>query len=196
MRLSKLAVAALSGAIVFAPLTVQAQSTGLEDLVGARAGQAEGELSRRGYRNVRGEKSDDRSYGYWWNDTRRQCVSIVTKDGRFDAITPTTAPDCRQAASTDQRRPRRDGDRDTRRGNDRDRNDTRGSWAPAPGALPQVCKDEAAATFGRPAARITTNAPIRQPYGFVVQGWFDKRGGGTTFFNCRFDADGRFLGVS
>ena len=39
------------------PTIVDAQSTGLDDMVGARAGQAEGELQRRGYRNVRTEKA-------------------------------------------------------------------------------------------------------------------------------------------
>lgn len=90
---------------VLAPPANAAQSTGLEDMVGARAGQAEGELQRRGYRNVRGEQGDDRSYAYWWNDSRRQCVTIATMNGRFNSITRTTPPDCRQAASI---RPRPD----------------------------------------------------------------------------------------
>ncbi len=60
------------------PAIAAAQSTGLEDMVGARAGQAEAELQRRGYQNVRGEQGDDRSYTYWWNAQRRQCVSIAT----------------------------------------------------------------------------------------------------------------------
>ncbi len=76
-----------------------AQTSGLEDMVGARAGQAEGEIQRRGYVNVRGEKGDDRSYTYWWNAARRQCVTIATMNGRYDSITPTPAPDCRQAAN-------------------------------------------------------------------------------------------------
>lgn len=74
----------------------QAQTTGLEDLVGARGGQAEGELQRRGYGFVRVEKSDDRSYTYWWSDDRRQCVTIATMDGRYASIQPTPPPDCRK----------------------------------------------------------------------------------------------------
>jgi hypothetical protein len=89
----------------FLPAIAIAQSTGLEDMVGARAGQAEGELQRRGYQNIWGEKGDDRSYTYWWNAQRRQCVSIATMNGRYDSITPTTAPDCRQSAND---RPRPD----------------------------------------------------------------------------------------
>ena len=84
---------------VLLPAIAIAQNTGLEDMVGARAGQAEGELQRRGYQNIRGEKGDDRSYTYWWNAQRRQCVTIATMNGRYDSITPTTAPDCRQPAN-------------------------------------------------------------------------------------------------
>lgn len=76
-----------------------AQSTGLDDLVGARAGQAEGELQRRGYRNTGGSKGDDRSYTNWWSAERRQCVVIATMDGRYASITPTLPPDCRQTGA-------------------------------------------------------------------------------------------------
>lgn len=44
------------------PSGASAQSTGFEDMVGARAGQAESELQRRGYVNTGGSKGDDRSY--------------------------------------------------------------------------------------------------------------------------------------
>ena len=82
------------------PSAAFAQSTGLEDMVGARAGQAESELQRRGYRNIPGgKKTDDRSYTFWWNPDRRQCVTIATMNGRYDSITPSPAPDCRQPAS-------------------------------------------------------------------------------------------------
>lgn len=83
----------------FAPAIAAAQSTGLEDMVGARAGQAEAELQRRGYANIRAEKGDDRSYTYWWNANRRQCVTIATMEGRYNSIQPTTPPDCRKPAN-------------------------------------------------------------------------------------------------
>lgn len=81
------------------PFVAKAQTTGLEDMVGARAGQGEQELQRRGYANIRSEKGDDRAYSYWWNDDRRQCVTIATMNGRYDSIQPTTPPDCRKPAS-------------------------------------------------------------------------------------------------
>ena len=73
-----------------------AQPTGLEDFVGARAGQAERGVQDRGYRFVRAEQGDDRSYTFWWNADRRQCVTIATMDGRYNSITPSPPPDCRQ----------------------------------------------------------------------------------------------------
>lgn len=81
------------------PGVANAQTTGLEDMVGARAGQAEGELLRRGYVNTGGRKGDDRSYTNWWNADRRQCVTIATMDGRYSSIQPTLAPDCRQSVN-------------------------------------------------------------------------------------------------
>lgn len=87
------------------PTAVQDTPPDLADMVGARAGQAEGELARRGYRNTGGEQGDDRSYTNWWNASQRQCVTIATMDGRYASITRTTAPDCRQPSSV---RPRPD----------------------------------------------------------------------------------------
>lgn len=94
-----LTAVALSIATLVVPSIVHAQSTGLEDMAGARAGQAEAELQRRGYFNTGGQDGDDRSYTNWWNADRRQCVTIATMDGRYSSIQPTTAPDCRKPAN-------------------------------------------------------------------------------------------------
>lgn len=102
--------AAVAGAMILSclgPAVAHAQRTGLDDLVGARAGQAESEIRRRGYVDIRGEKRGDRSYAFWWSEDRRQCVSIATMDGRYDSIQPTSPPDCRKSdrrAGRDDRR--------------------------------------------------------------------------------------------
>lgn len=160
-----------------------AQSTGLEDLAGVRAGQAEGELQRRGYINTGGSKGDDRSYANWWNADRRQCVSIATMDGRYVSVTATTAPDCGKDASKARR--------------DRGYQDSaaRGTGSTAPGDLPRYCKGEAAAAFDRRPSDITTNLPIRRADGATVSGWFDGERG-TKFFTCRFDNNGRLVSVN
>lgn len=93
---------ALMGAVLLSalvPAAAAAQTTGLEDMVGVRAGQGELEIQRRGYVNIRGERGDDRSYTYWWSEDRRQCVSIATMDGRYSSVQPTLPPDCRKPAN-------------------------------------------------------------------------------------------------
>lgn len=186
-----------------APNIAQAQSTGLEDMVGARAGQAEAELQRRGYVNAGGQKGDDRSYTNWWNADRRQCVTISTMNGRYDAITPTTAPDCGKSANADRRS---NSDRD-RRGNMGGRGDRYSGDArdfrhhmPVRGIsdateLQAICRAEASGRYDRRPSELTVNLPVKQRNGAVVQGWFDG-GKRSTFFNCRFDEEGRFIGVS
>lgn len=54
----------------------------LNDFVGSRAGQAEGDLVRRGYvlRKTKGLNS------YWEETATGGCVSIVTKDGRYQSL--------------------------------------------------------------------------------------------------------------
>ncbi|MEC3948066.1 hypothetical protein [Sphingobium sp. HWE2-09] len=86
----------------FIALTVLAGPTfaqtpaALDDLVGARAPGAENQMQMRGYSLVKTEKGDDRSYTYWWNAAKRQCVTVATMNGRYDSITSTLAPDCGQ----------------------------------------------------------------------------------------------------
>jgi hypothetical protein len=72
----------------------------LDDLVGARAAGAENAMAARGYVNVGGQTGDDRVWTYWWNARTRTCVTVSTVDGRYDAITPSPAPDCRQPAAS------------------------------------------------------------------------------------------------
>jgi len=108
MRIPKSSLAFAVPALIatFLAAAAHAQATGLEDMVGARAGQAEGELQRRGYVYTGGSQGDDRSYTNWWNADRRQCVTIATMNGRYDSITPTLPADCRKPANV---RPRPDG---------------------------------------------------------------------------------------
>lgn len=87
----------LATACVAAPAIAQDTPYDLRDMVGARAGQAEGELGRRGYVFVTTRTGDDRKWANWWNANRRQCVTIATVNGRYDAITTTPAPDCQQS---------------------------------------------------------------------------------------------------
>ena len=86
MTLFKTSVAAMAGvALLGASVPAAAQTpSDLRDLVGARAGQAEGEVQNRGYVFVRTQEGGNSKWSYW----RRggDCVQITTTDGRYAAI--------------------------------------------------------------------------------------------------------------
>lgn len=67
----------------------------LEDLVGARAGQAEGELTSRGYSFIRKEAAGSSAYAYYNEEQTGNCVTVRTQDGRFASIVYATQFDCR-----------------------------------------------------------------------------------------------------
>ncbi|MGF7149890.1 hypothetical protein FHS96_003547 [Sphingomonas zeicaulis] len=69
------------------------------DLVGARGAAGESALQQRGYIFIRTETGDDRKWSNWWHAARRQCLSVVTLDGRYASITAAPAPDCSQRSS-------------------------------------------------------------------------------------------------
>jgi hypothetical protein len=66
----------------------------LADLVGAKGGQAEGELQRRGYAYTQGSTSGSAKYSSWWNSSKRQCVMIRTEEGRYQSIVQAPPSDC------------------------------------------------------------------------------------------------------
>jgi hypothetical protein len=66
----------------------------LADLVGARAGQAEGELQRRGYQYARGSASGNARHSAWFNDSTGRCAMIRTEDGRYQSIVQAPPMDC------------------------------------------------------------------------------------------------------
>lgn len=62
----------------------------LDDLVGARAGQAEEALVNKGYVLARTEGLT----AFWWNEATQACARIVTNDGRYESIDTTSRTDC------------------------------------------------------------------------------------------------------
>ena len=79
--------------------SAQAQTPpSLSDMVGARAGQAEGELQRRGYSAVdRSEDIGDGRMTYWRRGD--DCVSILTRDGRYASINQAGRSECGDGGS-------------------------------------------------------------------------------------------------
>lgn len=77
-----------------ASYTAGATAPDLADLVGAKAGQAEGELQRRGYSYTTGSSSGNAKYSSWYNASRHRCVMIRTEEGRYQSIVETSPVDC------------------------------------------------------------------------------------------------------
>lgn len=90
-----IAVAVMLATTLATPGAAQAPAQ-VADLVGARGAGGETALQSRGYTFVRVQDGDDRKWSYWWNASRRECISVVTMDGRYASITASPAPDCRQ----------------------------------------------------------------------------------------------------
>lgn len=81
----RLAATSLTFAVGLASTASAQTPPRLSDMVGARAGQAEGELQRRGYQATnRSEVVGDGRMTYWRRGD--ECVSIMTRDGRYDSI--------------------------------------------------------------------------------------------------------------
>jgi hypothetical protein len=70
------------------------RNSGVDDLVGMRASSGEQELEDRGYKFVNSSKGSDRIWANWWNRSDHKCITVVTKDGRYDSITDTLPADC------------------------------------------------------------------------------------------------------
>lgn len=71
----------------------------LRDLVGARAGQAEGEVRSRGYQYVRAQQGGQSSWTYWTRGD--DCIQIETRDGRYSTIERMDRSNCRGGGSSD-----------------------------------------------------------------------------------------------
>lgn len=65
-------------------------SDDLSAFVGARAGQAEGGLTARGYQPTRTEGLTT----YWFNRATGSCARIVTSNGRYESVTMVPASNC------------------------------------------------------------------------------------------------------
>jgi hypothetical protein len=64
-----------------------AQPAEFNDLVGAKAAGVETDLQSRGFRNVDGFESGNNGKGtIWWNSRTRQCLQMITVNGRAESI--------------------------------------------------------------------------------------------------------------
>jgi hypothetical protein len=85
------------GAMMVQAVPAMAQTPGsVRDLVGARAAGGETQLENRGYHYVTGSTKNNRKFNYYWNGNTKECLRVVTYDGRFETVTTTSASDCNQ----------------------------------------------------------------------------------------------------
>jgi hypothetical protein len=91
--------AALSLALNGSPALAQVPND-LSDLVGAKGASGETQLESRGYTNHHVSKTDEGSYTYWWNASKKTCVRVLTIDGRYEKIKTVGNDDCGQKASS------------------------------------------------------------------------------------------------
>ncbi len=99
MRLLRVSIAvAASAQMALAGLPALAQiPPGLSDLIGARAGQGELELQRRGYEAVRTEEGRTAKFTYWQRGS--ECVQVTTRDGRYLTMTQAASSFCPSRSS-------------------------------------------------------------------------------------------------
>ncbi len=89
---------AASLALLAGPALAQTPQA-LTDLVGARAGQAEAEVQRRGYQATdRSETIGDGRMTYWRRGN--DCVSILTRNGRYESINQAGRSECGGGSSS------------------------------------------------------------------------------------------------
>jgi hypothetical protein len=103
--LGKVLLGAAAGALLGALLGGNKNSTpavrpgdevpSLKDLVGARAGQAEGTLRQRGYESRKGSQMGDSAFTNWLEQKTGNCVLVRTTDGRYASILYTNKDDCK-----------------------------------------------------------------------------------------------------
>lgn len=67
----------------------------LEDLVGARGAGADTEMRARGYIDRDASQRGGRPVVTWWNADTRDCVDVVTNEGRVESIRSVDAARCR-----------------------------------------------------------------------------------------------------
>lgn len=114
-EISKGAAAALVGAL-FAGAVISAATQddapaqpatsgpvpALQDLIGVRGRDGEGQLQQRGYTFLKNEKTDTESFSFYSEPSTANCVAVITADGVYREIVYTEPVDC-QADDADTR---------------------------------------------------------------------------------------------
>jgi hypothetical protein len=102
MRITRLKFAAAAvavAAMAAAPIAAKKAET-LRDLVGVSGANAETQLAQRGFEYISGNKYDNTSASYWWDNSGKDCVLVEVRQGRVAAINNAKAEDCGKKSSS------------------------------------------------------------------------------------------------
>mgnify|MGYP001815220417 CR=1 FL=1 len=94
MKIWTIVCACVAILLVVGSVSAQDPAPALQDLIGARGGDGEYQMERRGYTFIRTEKSGGDAYSYWQENENGQCVVVRTSDGRYASIVYAPASDC------------------------------------------------------------------------------------------------------
>jgi len=94
IRKSLIASAAIAG-LIATPVFARSANQ-LRDIVGARGSSGESELEARGFTHIDTREGGYSKTSYWWHSRDRNCVQVVTADGRYQSISDATNGDCNQ----------------------------------------------------------------------------------------------------
>lgn len=71
----------------------------VQDLLHVRASSGEAALENMGYQLINTEKGSDRIWTNWWKRSSQTCLTVVTMNGRYDAISAGPEFDCQRHQS-------------------------------------------------------------------------------------------------
>ena len=94
MKIASIVLACIISLSAAGELLAQEPVQGLQDLIGAKGRDGEGQMERRGYSYIRTDKSGGSSYSYWRDNRSGQCVNVRTSNGRYASIVYTMEFDC------------------------------------------------------------------------------------------------------
>ena len=97
-RVTKIVAGFVSFSMVATPALAKSADS-LQDLIGAKGAGGETELQARGFEHVETKKDATASHSFWWNASKKDCIEVVTIDGRYSSIADVSNSECGQKSS-------------------------------------------------------------------------------------------------
>lgn len=90
---AKLLATAACASLAVTPVLARKANT-LTDLVGAKGAGGETQLEARGFQHIKTEEGQSSKTSYWWHSGDKNCIQVVTYDGRYSSISDASDGDC------------------------------------------------------------------------------------------------------